>query len=147
MKIPSEESLLYGALENHFKKRGYHIINAHEIRIGVKSMDRADLIAIGKDFSIIIIEVKMTAHKQLLNQLLKRLFYGDYVYAALPEGKARTFMKKFMKLLKRYGVGVLSVEGEHVNELLKANKSKHTLPYMKIKIVNKLLKRGKNIHE
>lgn len=115
-----EEALLYGPVIDFFSRLGYQC--KREVRIP-RSKARLDLLAYKPDFSeIIAVEIKYRDLKRVLTQILLRQFYVDKMYVALPEMHALRFMKRFKDVIRRYGIGILAVNGSKAHELLEAKR-------------------------
>ena len=136
------ETLLYRALTEHFAKIGYRY--AFEVTLPRTCNARVDIIAYKPDFSeIIAIEVKNRDLNRLLIQILLRQFYADKLYAALPEQYALTFKKRFINILRKYGIGVLSVSGSEVREVL-ASKKRKIDKDIRSQVIQRIMRREKS---
>jgi len=136
----STETRFYGPLTEYFVKLGYRC--TFEVTLPRTCNARVDIIAYRPDFSeIIAIEVKDRDLNGVLSQIILRQFYADKLYVALPEQYASTFKKRFIDILRKYCIGVLSVSGPVVREIL-ASKRRNIDKDIRNQVIQRIM-RGK----
>ncbi|MFO7678183.1 MAG: hypothetical protein R6V50_07380 [Thermoplasmatota archaeon] len=106
-------------VSDFFIKKGYTIFR--EIRIG---FCRADIVAI-KDNLVTAIELKLSDRKKAVIQAKNYQYGADFVYLAFPLLKIHAILRTSEHLLKKEGIGLLSIHEEEcsVTEIIKAKRS------------------------
>ena len=123
------EKSLYPKISELFKK-DYDII--FEYKLPDNSGREIDILCLNKRKpEIIAIETKIRDWRTALRQAFTRLFYVDRSYIALPE----KYLSKIDKVLaKKYGIGVISVDG-HAKIVQRAEKSSKVMKWRKEMII------------
>ena len=91
---------------DYFKKQGYVV--KREVRIG---FCRADIVAF-KDNTVTAVELKLNDWKKAVVQAKNYQLGTNYVYLAFPLMKSYNVLRKAEVILKREGIGLLTVNEE-----------------------------------
>jgi len=108
---------------DYFKKQGY--IVKREVRIG---FCRADIVAF-KDNKVTAVELKLNEWKKAIVQAKNYQLGTNYVYLAFPLMKSYNVLRKTELMLKREGIGLLTVNEEtcEVCKIIDAMQSRRTM--------------------
>jgi hypothetical protein len=98
------ETSLYAPVKSFLEAQGYAVKG---------EIGRCDVVAVRGDEPAVIVELKTALTLELLLQGIDRLALSDAVYLAVPQprGTSPLFDRRFRKLLKRVGLGLLIVHG------------------------------------
>ncbi len=102
------ETQLYLPVKRFLERQGYEV----KSEIG-----ECDVLAVRGEEPPVIVELKTSFNLQLLLQGIDRQSVTDHVYLAVPEPK-QSLNKDVLRLCKRLGLGLLSVNGEWVEAYL-----------------------------
>lgn len=97
------ETELYGPVKTFLEAQGYQVKS---------EICGADVVALREGQEPIVVELKLGISLTLVHQVIERQTVTDLVYAAVPKGQGRAFqtsLKRMKKLLRRLGVGLLTV--------------------------------------
>ena len=108
---------------DYFKNQGY--VEKREVRIG---FCRADIIAF-KDNTVTAMELKLNDWKKAIVQAKNYQLGTNYVYLAFPLMKSNNVLRKAEAILKKEGIGLLSVNEEtcEVCKIIDAMQSRRTM--------------------
>ena len=108
---------------DYFKKQG-HVVK-REVRIG---FCRADIVAF-KDNKVTAVELKLNDWKKAIVQAKNYQLGTNYVYLAFPLMKSYNVLRKTEVILKREGIGLLTVNEEtcEVCKIIDAMQSRRTM--------------------
>ncbi len=125
---------------DYFTERKYQIFR--EVKIG---FCRADIVAIKKDETVAI-ELKLKNWKKALVQARNYKFGSDYVYIAFPLMKSYNVLKKAENVLRKEGIGFLTIneETQNIKEIVKPKKSNQKFGSVTIEEIMKNRHRRKN---
>ena len=97
------ETCLYAPVKAFLDRQGYVVKG---------EVGHCDLVARRGDEPPVIVELKMTLNLELVLQGIERLALSDVVYVAVPAPRdGPLFDRRFRKLLRRVGLGLLLVHG------------------------------------
>ncbi len=102
------ETQLYLPVKRFLERQGYEV----KSEIG-----ECDVMAVRGQEPPVIVELKISFNLQLLLQGIDRQSVTDHVYLAVPEPK-QSLNKDVLRLCKRLGLGMLTVNGEWVEAWL-----------------------------
>jgi len=108
---------------DYFKKQG-HVVK-REVRIG---FCRADIVAF-KNKTVTAVELKLNDWKKAIVQAKNYQLGTNYVYLAFPLMKSYNVLRKTEVILKREGIGLLTVNEEtcEVCKIIDAMQSRRTM--------------------
>ena len=108
---------------DYFKKQGYVV--KREVRIG---FCRADIVAF-KDNTVTAVELKLNDWKKAIVQAKNYQLGTNYVYLAFPLMKSYNVLRKTEVILKKEGIGLLTVNEEtcEVCKIIDAMQSRRTM--------------------
>ena len=108
---------------DYFKKQGY--IVKREVRIG---FCRADIVAF-KNKTVTAVELKLNDWKKAIVQAKNYQLGTNYVYVAFPLMKLYNVLRKAEVILKKEGIGLLTVNEEtcEVCKIIDAMQSRRTM--------------------
>ena len=108
---------------DYFKDQGYVV--KREVRIG---FCRADIVAF-KDNMVTAVELKLNDWKKAVVQAKNYQLGTNYVYLAFPLMKSYNVLRKAEVILKREGIGLLTVNEEtcEVCKIIDAMQSRRTM--------------------
>ena len=108
---------------DYFKNQGYVV--KREVRIG---FCRADIVAF-KDNKVTAVELKLNEWKKAIVQAKNYQLGTNYVYLAFPLMKSYNVLRKTELMLKREGIGLLTVNEEtcEVCKIIDAMQSRRTM--------------------
>jgi hypothetical protein len=117
------ESELVKPVVRYLKEQGF--IVKREVQIG---FCRADIIAF-KDKKVISVELKLDDWKKAIIQAKNYQLGTDYVYLAFPLLKSFKLLRKAETLLKKEGIGLLTVNEDtcKVCKIIEARQSRRNL--------------------
>jgi len=97
------ESELYPALKTYLEKQGYEVKS---------EVEHCDVVAIRKDESPVIIELKVNFNLTILLQAVDRLKLSDTIYIGIPKGLAifKKQRKAILKLIRLLGLGLIIID-------------------------------------
>ena len=108
---------------DYFKKQGYVV--KREVRIG---FCRADIVAF-KNKTVNAVELKLNGWKKAIVQAKNYQLGTNYVYLAFPLMKSYNVLRKAEVILKKEGIGLLTVNEEtcEVCKIIDAMQSRRTM--------------------
>ena len=108
---------------DYFKKQGYVV--KREVRIG---FCRADIVAF-KNKTVTAVELKLNDWKKAIVQAKNYQLGTNYVYLAFPLMKSYNVLSKAEVMLKKEGIGLLTVNEEtcEVCKIIDAMQSRRTM--------------------
>jgi len=108
---------------DYFKKQGYVV--KREVRIG---FCRADIVAF-KNKTVTAVELKLNDWKKAIVQAKNYQLGTNYVYLAFPLMKSYNVLRKAEVILKKEGIGLLTVNEEtcEVCKIIDAMQSRRTM--------------------
>jgi hypothetical protein len=108
---------------DYFKKQGYVV--KREVRIG---FCRADIVAFN-DNTVTAVELKLNDWKKAIVQAKNYQLGTNYVYLAFPLMKSYNVLRKTEVILKKEGIGLLTVNEEtcEVCKIIDAMQSRRTM--------------------
>jgi len=108
---------------DYFKKQGYVV--KREVRIG---FCRADIVAF-KNKTVTAVELKLNDWKKAIVQAKNYQLGTNYVYVAFPLMKLYNVLRKAEVILKKEGIGLLTVNEEtcEVCKIIDAMQSRRTM--------------------
>lgn len=108
---------------DYFKKQGYAV--KREVRIG---FCRADIVAF-KNKTVTAVELKLNDWKKAIVQAKNYQLGTNYVYLAFPLMKSYNVLRKAEVILKKEGIGLLTVNEEtcEVCKIIDAMQSRRTM--------------------
>ena len=108
---------------DYFKKQGYVV--KREVRIG---FCRADIVAF-KNKTVTAVELKLNDWKKAVIQAKNYQLGTNYVYLAFPLMKSYNVLRKAEVILKKEGIGLLTVNEEtcEVCKIIDAMQSRRTI--------------------
>ena len=108
---------------DYFKKQGYVV--KREVRIG---FCRADIVAF-KNKTVTAVELKLNDWKKAVVQAKNYQLGTNYVYLAFPLMKSYNVLRKAEVILKKEGIGLLTVNEEtcEVCKIIDAMQSRRTM--------------------
>ena len=114
---------------DYFKKQGYVV--KREVRIG---FCRADIVAF-KDNTVTAVELKLNDWKKAIVQAKNYQLGTNYVYLAFPLMKSYNVLRKAEVMLKKEGIGLLTVNEEtcEVCKIIDAMQSRRTMGTITLK--------------
>ena len=99
----------YPIIESFFKGRGYYTLV--EWPAFPISKVIPDIIAVDPSFSkIITVEVKLNNFRGAFWQAWTDLAFSDYAYLAFPERYAHHVIKRYRRIIKGYGLGIIALK-------------------------------------
>lgn len=115
------ETTLYAPVKAFLERQGYIVKG---------EIGRCDVVARRANEPLVIVELKMGITMELLLQGIERLALSDAVYLAVPapRGASLLFDRRFHKLLRRVGLGLLIVHA-HGDAAAKVEVILDPLPY------------------
>ena len=118
---------------DYFKKQGY--IVKREVRIG---FCRADIVAF-KGNKVTAVELKLNEWKKAIVQAKNYQLGANYVYLAFPLMKSYNVLRKAEVILKREGIGLLTVNEDtcEVNKIIDAMHSRRTMGTITLEELNR----------
>ena len=122
-----EHELIY-PITCFLQEKGFHV--RQEIQIG---FCRADLVGF-KHNCVIAVELKLQNWKKAVIQTKNYVLGADYVYIAVPLMRSYTILRKAETLLKKEGIGLLTVNEKTcaVHVLIEAKKQYRTFGRIQI---------------
>jgi hypothetical protein len=134
------ESELIKPVSDYFKKQGYKV--RREVRIG---FCRADLVVFKNDKSTAV-ELKLSDRKKAIIQAKNYQLGVDYVYLAFPLLKSYSLLRKSEHILKREGIGLLTINEEtcDVREIIGAKISNKKFSSVKLEEIDRRRKNRKS---
>lgn len=97
----ARETDLYPILKALFQRHGYEVKG---------EVGAADLVATKADAEPIIVEMKLSFSLALFHQAIARLSLTDRVYVAVQKPKGRKALAQNLKLCRRLGLGMITVD-------------------------------------